>query len=52
MRRREFVLGLAGAAMGWPLAVAAPHPGRTYRIGLLVPGPLAPQLARADEVIE
>jgi DNA-binding helix-hairpin-helix protein with protein kinase domain len=37
MRRRDFVNLVVGAAVPWPLAAQAQEPGRTYRIGFLLP---------------
>ena len=37
MRRRDFVQGMVGSAVAWPLAALAQEPGRTYRIGFLTP---------------
>ena len=36
MRRREFI-ALMGASVTWPFAAMAQEPGRTYRLGFLVP---------------
>jgi putative tryptophan/tyrosine transport system substrate-binding protein len=38
MRRREFI-ALMGASVTWPVTAMAQQPGRTYRLGLLVPAP-------------
>ena len=36
MRRREFI-ALMGASVTWPFAALAQEPGRTYRLGFLLP---------------
>jgi hypothetical protein len=36
MRRREFI-ALAGASVAWPFAALGQAPGRTYRLGALLP---------------
>ena len=37
MRRREFIAGLGGGAIGWTLAAGAQEQGRSYRVGFLTP---------------
>ena len=36
MRRRDFVIGIAGA-IGWPIAARAQQPDRQRRVGVLLP---------------
>jgi putative tryptophan/tyrosine transport system substrate-binding protein len=45
VRRRKFI-AIVGGAAAWPLAVGAQDPGRTYRLGFLIPtGREAPAVA-------
>jgi putative tryptophan/tyrosine transport system substrate-binding protein len=37
MRRRDFISFVIGGAVAWPVAAPAQEPGRTYRIGFLLP---------------
>ena len=39
MRRREFIKAAVGSVASWPLATRAQEPGRTYRLGCLLPLP-------------
>ena len=39
MRRRDFITGIARSTIAWPVAALAQAPGRTYRLGFLVPTP-------------
>jgi hypothetical protein len=35
VRRREFIIFLIGAAVGWPLVAYAQHAGKIWRIGYI-----------------
>jgi len=47
MRRREFIVAL-GSAAAWPLVARAQEPGRTYRLGFLIPSPRNTPAAEAQ----
>jgi putative ABC transport system substrate-binding protein len=51
LRRREFV-ALLGGATAWPLTARGQQPGRTYRLGFLLPSAREslPVLALFDEL--
>ena len=51
MRRREVIVGIAGASVAWPLAVRAQQPGKVPKIGFLYPGPVAASTARIDAIL-
>jgi putative ABC transport system substrate-binding protein len=40
MRRRDFITGIAGSTVAWPLAARAPQPARTPRIGIIDDSPV------------
>jgi len=39
MRRREFIKGIAGSAVAWPLAVHAQSPSKVLRVGTVFAAP-------------
>jgi putative tryptophan/tyrosine transport system substrate-binding protein len=52
LKRREFITAVIAAAMSWPQGTAAQQPGRSHRLGVLLPSAAqsAPVLAMFDEL--
>ena len=52
MRRRNFIIGMAGSAAAWSTAAQAQKDGRNYRIGFLNPSGRSapPTIAFLDEL--
>jgi hypothetical protein len=52
MRRRDFIAGIAGSAVAWPLAARGAPVGKPVKIGFLYPGPEAVAQSRSALLLE
>jgi len=52
MRRRDFIKGIAGSTIAWPLAARAAPVGKQVKIGFLYPGPEAVAQSRSALLLE